>query len=101
MNNDFVRWLLGLKTIPKGATSLRLAWEHPWPGWLWAILIAAAAVFALWSYSRLTGHRQGRRILGITRLAMIALLLVIISGPALELPRETVEQDWLLVLADR
>lgn len=101
MNSDFLRWLLNVKAIPKGSESLRLAWEHPWEAWLWALLALAAAAFALWSYSRMAGRPLGRYILAAARFLMLILLLVFISGPMLELPRETVERDWVLMLADR
>jgi hypothetical protein len=101
MNSDFIRWLLDIDVIPKGSQSLRLAWEHPWPNWLWALLIAAAAVFAFWSYSRLSGSITARRALASLRMLTVLVVLVIISGPMLELPRETVEQDWVLFLVDR
>src|SRR5262245_13657901 len=103
MNSDFVRWLLDINIIPKGTApgALRLAWEHPWPGWVWALLAMAAGMLAFWSYSRLTGSVMARRALATLRFATVMLVLAIISGPMIELPRETVEQDWVLVLADR
>lgn len=101
MNSDFLRWLLHVNAIPKGSDGLRLAWERPWPGWVWSLLFMGVALFALWSYSRLIGRRSGRGILAAARWGMLLLMLVLISGPMLELPRESVEQDWVLMLADR
>lgn len=103
MNSDLMRWLLDVEVIPRDteAASLRLGWEHPWDGWIWALAIAGAGFFAIWSYNRLSGWRLGRGILAATRFLLLALILVLISGPTLELPRETVEEDWVLVLADR
>ena len=101
MNSDFLRWLLNVKAIPKGSESLRLAWEHPWPNWVWTLLFIGAGVLALWSYSNLVGRRTGRGILATARFLLLFLILILISGPMLELPRETVEQDWVLMLADR
>ena len=101
MNSDFLRWLLNVRVIPKGSESLRLAWEYPWAPWLWALLIIGAGLFAAWSYHNLVGRRTGRGMLASARLLLLLLVLVLISGPMLELPRETVERDWVIMLADR
>ena len=101
MHSDLVRWLLDLDVIPRGAEGVRWAWAHPWPKWLWALLLVGAALFAAQSYRRLVGARMGRGALAATRTIVIVLLLMIISGPMLELPRETVERDWVIVLVDR
>jgi hypothetical protein len=101
MNSDFLRWLLNVREIPKGSDGLHLAWERPWPTWVWVILLAAAGLVAFWSYSRLVGWRPGRTILASMRFFMIVLALLLISGPMLELPRETIEQDWVMMVVDR
>jgi len=101
VNSGFVRWLLDIDRIPANAEDVRLAWEHPWPAWVWLLLLAGAAAFAGWSYTRLAGDGRGRAVLAGVRTFVILLVLIILSGPMLELPRETVEEDWLLVLADR
>ncbi len=96
-----MRWLLDLEVIPADAEGLRLVWERPWPAWAWLLLVIAAALFATWSYSRLFGDRRGRVILVATRIVLLILMLLVLSGPMLELPRETIEQDWVLMLVDR
>ena len=96
-----MRWLLDLEVIPQDDQGLRLAWEHPWAAWVWVLLLVGAAFFAFRSYRRLAGPRGVRGALAVTRAAAIVLLLVIISGPMLELPRETVENDWVVILLDR
>jgi uncharacterized membrane protein len=101
MNSPIVRWLLDLDTIPPDAEALSLVWERPWPAWVWVLFVAAAAALALWSYSRLAGSRRRRAVLAGIRFVLLMLALVIISGPMIELPRESVEPDWVLVLADR
>ncbi|MHC4709034.1 MAG: hypothetical protein ACYTA3_01045 [Planctomycetota bacterium] len=101
MSNTFLRWLLDLDVIPADAEGLRLVWERPWPAWLWAVLVVVAGFLAAWGYSRLGGNRNGRALLAVTRFALVILVLLIISGPMLELPRETVEEDWVLMLVDR
>jgi hypothetical protein len=101
MNNPLIRWLLDLDVIPAGAEGLRLVWERPWPAWVWAALVVVAAALAVWSYSRLAGGAQGRVVLAVTRFALLIVILVVISGPMFELPRESVEEDWVLMLVDR
>jgi hypothetical protein len=101
MSNTFLRWLLDLDVIPADAEGLRLVWERPWPAWVWAALVVVAGFLATWGYSRLGGNRNGRTLLAVTRFALVILVLLIISGPMLELPRETVEEDWVLMLVDR
>lgn len=101
MNTPFVRWLLDLDVIPADAEGLRLVWERPWAAWVWVLLVIAVVLLAAWSYSRLLGNRRGRVVLAATRVALVVLVLLVISGPMLELPRETVEQDWVLMLLDR
>ena len=96
-----MRWLLDLEVIPQDDQGLRLAWEHPWAAWVWVLLLVGAAFFAFRSYRRLAGPRPVRGALAVTRAVAIVLLLVIISGPMLELPRETVENDWVVILVDR
>ena len=101
MNNGLFRWLLDVDRIPADAQDVSLAWQYPLPLWVWLIIIIAAIALAFWSYSRLAGNTTGRRILAVVRSLALLLLVVILCGPMLELKRETVEQDWLLVLADR
>jgi hypothetical protein len=101
MTNPFLRWLLDLEVIPADAEGLRLVWEHPWPAWVWAALVVVAGFLAAWGYSRLVGNRHGRALLAATRFMLVILMLLVISGPMLELPRETVEEDWVLMLVDR
>jgi len=101
MNNAFVRWLLDLDRIPADAEAVRFAWERPFPGWVWLLVILGALLFAFWSYARIAGDRKGRGVLAVVRTLIILTLLVIISGPMLELPRTSVEEDWVLLLADR
>jgi hypothetical protein len=101
MRSPFVRWLLDLDVIPADAEGLRLVWERPWPAWAWAALVLVAGFLAAWGYSRLAGNRHGRVLLAATRFLLVVLLLLVISGPMLELPRETIEEDWVLMLVDR
>jgi len=101
MNTALMRWLLDIETIPAEAENLRLVWERPWPAWLWALLVVVIAALAFWSYQRLMGDRRVRGGLAAIRMVVILLALVIIAGPMIELPREIVEPDWVLILTDR
>lgn len=101
MNSSFIRWLFDVEVIPADAGDVQLAFERPLAGWVWLLCIVAAIAFAFWSYSRLSGARWARFTLASLRVFMIALVLLVISGPMLMQARETIEPDWLLVLADR
>jgi hypothetical protein len=101
MNSPLLRWLLNIDRIPPDAETVRIAWENPLPGWAWALLLLGAAFLAVWSYSRLAGRQSGRIMLAGVRCLILLVVLVLLSGPMLEMPRETVERDWVLVLIDR
>lgn len=101
LESPLIRWLLGIERIPPGAEGVRLAWEHGLPAWVWALIVLALGLFAVWSYSRLVGQRAGRGILAGVRFAVLLLLIALVAGPMLELKRETIEQDWVLLLTDR
>ena len=98
---DFLRQLFDLQVIPDDAEIIQLVWERPFAPWIWTLFIIGGGLFAIWSYSRLSGHRAGRGILAATRFAIILLALVLLSGPMLQVPRESTEPDWVLILADR
>ncbi|NBP52546.1 MAG: hypothetical protein EBU70_15440, partial [Actinobacteria bacterium] len=96
-----VRWLLGLEAIPADAPVVRWAWERPLPAWAWAAVLAGA-VFAAWmSYRHVDVGPGRRRTLAAVRALSIAFLVALVAGPVLEVPRERIEPDAVLVLADR
>lgn len=105
MNSPWMRWLLDVESIPADLSAtdepLRLTWEQPFPGWAWLLIVLASLALAWWSYSRLTGPKPARVTLAAMRAALLLLVCVLLSRPALELPRETIEPDWVIVLADR
>ena len=108
MSHPFLRWLLDLDVIPTDASGLRLVWQHHWPMWVWLLLILAALLFAFWSYSRLTGGIFPRSILAAFRLLAILFVLILLSGPMIELPlfapppiTRLAPGPWLVIAAFR
>jgi len=99
--NRFLEILFDLQNLSPGEEGVALGFERPIPGWGWALVILGAIAFSVWSYSRLTGSRPLRGALALTRAALLALLVLLITGPRLVQQTETVERDWILVLVDR
>lgn len=101
IGNPLVRWLLGLDAVPADAHPVRLAWEHPLAAWAWTSIAAAAVAIAWMSYRRMpVGAVRGRTLVAL-RSGVLVLLAALAAGPLLEVPRESVEPDVVLVLADR
>jgi hypothetical protein len=96
-----VRWLLGLDAIPADAPVVRWAWERPLPAWAWAAAVVGAALAAWLSYRQVDVGPGRRRTLAVIRAFSIAFLVALVAGPVLEVPRERIEPDAVLVLADR
>ena len=101
MTSPLVRWLLDLQTIPAEAGEVRLGWEHPLPGWAWFLVLLAIAGVVVWSYGHLRGPRPMRVALAVVRGAILLLLVALLCGPLLVMPRERMERDWVMVLLDR
>lgn len=101
MNHPWLRKLLDIESIPADATDLAIVWQHPWPAWVWFLLILLAATFAWWTYFHIEGRRSARVLLAGLRAAALVAILLLISGPMLEMPRERTEEDWVVFLADR
>ena len=99
--NDLWRWLLGVKDLPIDAEGLRPAWERPLPVWGWLLVIGVAIAFAAWSYRGLDAPPRRRTILTALRSVLLIVLIVCVCGPMLELPREDIEPDAVVVLVDR
>ena len=96
-----IRWMLGLERVPDGAQDARFAFEHPVPPWLVVLALVAAFAIAWASYRRLAIGERPRRALVALRTTTIVTLAALLAGPLLEVPRETVEPDSVVVLADR
>ena len=99
--NALVRWLLGLQSVPAGAPDVRFAWEHPVSPASWVVIVGAAVLVGWLSYRRMEIGRARRRSLVALRAAVIVLLAMLLAGPLLEVPRESIEPDAVIVLADR
>jgi hypothetical protein len=97
----FWAWLLNSRRIDPTDATLQIGWEHPMPTWAWALAFIAAGLLAAISYRRLIGRRLGRVTLALARAAALSLLVMLLAGPKLVLPRENVEEDHVLVLLDR
>ncbi len=93
--------LLGLRELSWSDPSAGLGFEHALPAWLWVLIAIAALFIAGLSYRRLLGNRAMRFALAAVRTATILVIVLLLAGPTLVLPRETVERDWLLVMLDR
>lgn len=93
--------LLGLRELSWSDPSAGLGFEYVLPSWLWFVIGVGALLFAGWSYRRLLGNRPLRLLLAVVRAVTLIILAVLLAGPTLVLPQETVEQDWLMVLVDR
>ena len=101
MNTPFSRWLLNINDLPVDDSTAQLAWAHNWPAWVWLLIIVAIALFTFWMYSRVSGVRLGRGILAAVRGAALLLVLILIAGPMIQIPREFIQKDWVIFLLDR
>ena len=101
MNSPLMRWLLDLETIPRDAETVRLTWGAPIPEWVWVLIVAAAALVAMASYRRLVGARKGRIALAVIRCSVLLLAAVLLARPMIEMPREEIEPDSVIMLVDR
>ncbi|MCL4199286.1 MAG: VWA domain-containing protein [Phycisphaerales bacterium] len=98
---DLWRWLLNLDRLPPDAQNMALGWERPLPGWVWVLAIVLLGLYALWSYSGLIGNRRGRGAMALARAGLLLLLVALVAGPAIVVPRELIERDWVVYLLDR
>lgn len=96
-----MEWLLGLDRLDPSDPSVVFGWARPLPGFAWALLIAAAIGLAVVSYRGLSGSLVRRLLFGGARALLLIALMVLLAGPRLERANERVEQDWVVVLADR
>ena len=97
----FLRSLLGQRSFDLSDPAVGFGLERAIPAWAWALIVAAALIFAIWSYTRLIGPRWARTTLGLLRAAIIIFVVLLILGPQLVKHREFSERDWVVVLVDR
>ena len=93
--------LLGLRELSWSDPSAGLGFEYVLPPWLWVLIGLSALLFAGLSYRRLLGSRPMRMVLALLRAVTLVTLAVLLAGPTLVLPQESIEQDWLMVMVDR
>ena len=93
--------LLGLHQLSWSDPSASIGLEYALPAWLWALIVIGVVLFGGLTYRRLLGPRMARILLALLRSATILIIALLLAGPTLILPRETIEQDWLLIMLDR
>jgi len=94
-------WLFGTRTLGFGDAGVELQFARQWPLWVWVLIALAAAVFAGLTYVRLKGNVRARTALAVLRTLALLALVAMIAGPQLVKQNERVEQDWVVVMADR
>lgn len=99
--NDLLIRLFQLEGLRPGDPGVTLDWTRPIPAWGWLLILLAATLLAAFSYRRLDGPRPARATLATLRALLLALIAVMISGPRLARQNQTVEPDWIVILADR
>ena len=98
---SLVRWLLGLDAVAPDAGGVRLAFERPLPMWAWVAIAGACATVAWWSYHRIDAPPRRRAAMAALRATTLLVLVAMLAGPVLEVPRERIDPDAVLILADR
>lgn len=100
-------WLLDALTPagrPTGAAAAEVAhfgWRTPLPAWVWACIVLAAIVVAIWSYRGRIGRRWVRVLLAGVRASTMVLLAALLAGPQRVEPHERVAPDRVYLLIDR
>ncbi|MEM7628919.1 MAG: hypothetical protein AAF356_05800 [Planctomycetota bacterium] len=93
--------LLGLDRVRLGDPNAALEFAFALPGWAWVGAAVAAGGLAWAGYAGLIGPRSWRAVLAGVRAALILLVLLLLTGPALVVRETSIEPDSVLVLADR
>jgi hypothetical protein len=101
LESSLGRWWLGVDAASADASTLRIVFERPLPGWGWFLILCVCALAGWWSYRGLRGSRGGRIALAVARGSLLLLLVLLLAGPSLRVGRESVEPDWVIVLVDR
>ncbi|MGQ0627744.1 MAG: hypothetical protein ACT4PL_06535 [Phycisphaerales bacterium] len=99
--NTFIEKLFDLRTLRPGEEGVRFGFALPLHAYEWVIIILLCAILAWWGYRKVEGAKWARVALGTARWFILALLALLLTGPKLVRPNETVEKDWVLMLVDR
>ncbi len=99
--NDLLNQLLGTDALKFGQEGVRLGLTHTLPPWGWALLISGVALLAGWAYWKLDAGKRSRFALATVRALLMLFVAILLLGPRLERQNETVESDWVVVMADR
>ncbi|MBY0112818.1 MAG: hypothetical protein K2Y21_08355 [Phycisphaerales bacterium] len=93
--------VFSLGEIRPGQEGVSLEWAYPLPAWAWTLVVLGAAGLAVLAYRRLDASRRTRVVCAVLRGLALMLVAVMISGPRLVKTEESVQRDWVVVLADR
>ncbi len=99
--SSFLDRIFQLKSVSAGAEGVDLRWAHPLPLWAWAFIALFCFLLAAWSYWNLIGKTGVRAALALVRTLLLLIVAVLIAGPELVKQNDQVEQDWVIVMADR
>jgi hypothetical protein len=99
--NDLINQLFSLRELSAGGEGVDFRFARNLPAWGWAFALLACGLIGAWSYWNLLGRRSARTSLGVLRTLLLALVVALIAGPELVRQNERVEQDWVVVMADR
>lgn len=88
---NWIQRLLGLDVEPGHGVAWRVVWGTVWPDWVWWILVAVAIFAAIGLYFRRSAlpqlTRRRRSMLMVLRLLAVAVLLLMIAQPELQLEK--------------
>lgn len=99
--NELLNQLFGSGDLRLGEDGVRIGLAHPLAPWMWALIVLGCGAVSAWSYWRLDGPRAWRVALASLRAALLLVLALMLAGPRLVRSNETVEKDWVVLLADR
>ncbi|MFN9133136.1 MAG: hypothetical protein ACK5XO_10710, partial [Phycisphaerales bacterium] len=97
-NAGMLSGLFGTGGLTPGRDGVELVFTYPLATWEWALAAVAACALAWWSYRRLDAPRWTAVLLAGVRALLLLLVLLLLTGPKLIKPIETLERDWVLVL---
>jgi uncharacterized membrane protein len=100
---SLVSWVLGIERgrLAQG-TGMRLRFATPWPTWVIFLFAALAAwlVFALYRREKGTATPGRKRFLAVLRLAIAAIVVVVLAKPILVADKSELKQAYVVFLLD-